>query len=193
MNLPSIDALENGLPLFSEKILVLCSQLGLDLSGYQADHIAIRMNKVANAKYFHSTFAERGQVISKNMINGRPIIVVKLNTIIQVGRWEIPCIELPYPSEKTYPSEGWEHIEWVIPSAATTPEEFLDYLKQAFPELNARWDELENLGISVKLSSPSGEGERIANPTVAFKANGVCIKLHPVSLEAVIQSEASPQ
>lgn len=77
----------------------------------------------------------------------------------------------------------------VIPSTATTPESFLEDVFAIFPSLKARWSELETLGVKVKLSSPAGEGERIANPTVAFKASGVCVKLHPVSLEQVIESE----
>jgi predicted metalloenzyme YecM len=41
----------------------------------------------------------------------------------------------------------------------------------------------------MKLSSPKGEGERLANPTVAFKHDNICIKLHPHSLKNIVASE----
>lgn len=55
--------------------------------------------------------------------------------------------------------------------------------------LEEKWDNLASLGVKVKQSCPSGDAERIANYTVAFKYQGVCIKLHPHSLKAVIESE----
>lgn len=48
---------------------------------------------------------------------------------------------------------------------------------------------LAALGVKVKLSSPQGDRQRLANPTVAFKWQGVCLKLHPYSLRQVIESE----
>ena len=32
-----------------------------------------------------------------------------LNQPLRVGPWLIDCVELPYPGEKRYPHEGWEH------------------------------------------------------------------------------------
>ncbi|GAL14478.1 protein yecM [Vibrio astriarenae] len=49
--------------------------------------------------------------------------------------------------------------------------------------------QLDELDIKMKLSSPKGEGERLNNPTVAFKHQGVCIKLHPHTLKAIVASE----
>ena len=76
-----------------------------------------------------------------------------------------------------------------MPSFAQTAPQFVEEVKAAFPQLEANWDSLAEKGIKVKLSSPQGEGERLANPTVAFKKNGVCIKLHPHTLKEVIASE----
>ncbi|QSA19814.1 VOC family protein, partial [Vibrio furnissii] len=44
-------------------------------------------------------------------------------------------------------------------------------------------------GVKTKLSSPKGEGDRLNNPTVAFKWQGVCIKLHPHTLKTIVASE----
>nr|WP_313906615.1 VOC family protein [Shewanella algae] len=43
--------------------------------------------------------------------------------------------------------------------------------------------------MKLKASSPKGEAERLANPTLAFKAGGVCVKVHPHSIQAIIASE----
>ncbi|MEZ8142208.1 hypothetical protein A1OK_02380 [Enterovibrio norvegicus FF-454] len=189
MSALTVDQLFSSLDSFSLRIDVLLEMLGIDLASYEADHIALRVNEVDLALQLHQAWLAYGDEISVNTINGRPIVVIKVHDSVSFGQWKTHCVELPYPSEKTYPEEGWEHAEWVIPSDAVTPEALLDDVFCLFPELKARWETLSEMGVKVKLSSPSGEGERLANPTVAFKANGVCVKLHPVSLEQVIESE----
>ncbi|WP_028024999.1 VOC family protein [Enterovibrio calviensis] len=192
MSALTVDHLLSSLDPFSHRIQALLETLSIDLTPYQADHIALRVNDLNLAKQLHEAWLNHGDEISVNTINGRPIVVIKTRDALSFGAWSTHCVELPYPSEKTYPEQGWEHAEWVIPSSATTPEALLEDVFSLFPNLQANWNELEEKGVKVKLSSPSGEGERLANPTVAFKANGVCVKLHPVSLEQVIESENSP-
>lgn len=185
----TLESLHSSLASFAERIAGLLRLLELDLTPYKADHIALRINDLEAAKALHQRWLACGDELSVNIINGRPIVVIKANQPLSFGPWQTDCVELPYPGDKAYPEEGWEHAEWVIPSTATTPEAFLEHVLATFPSLKARWNELATLGVKVKLSSPAGEGERIANPTVAFKAGGVCVKLHPVSLEQVIESE----
>ncbi|MDV7103125.1 VOC family protein [Vibrio sp. TH_r3] len=176
---------------FVDKIHVLAGEIGLDLVDLQADHIALRINQHSLAEQAHQAWLDYGEVISSAQINGRPIIVYQLTSPIVIGCWQIECLELPYPAAgKVYPQQGWEHIEFVIPSNATTAEDFLQELMNKFPLMNKRWHALEQQGVKTKLSSPKGEGERLANPTVAFKKSGVCIKLHPHSLKNVVLSES---
>lgn len=177
------------LPAFMDKIQVLLNVLGLDLTEYQADHIALRINDRGVAQAAHQMWLKQATEWSNNEINGRPIIALGFNQPLESRGWSIECLELPYPGEKTYPQQGWEHIEWVIPCEVNSQEEFLTYLFSIFPILKEKWSELASLGVKVKQSCPSGEAERIANYTVAFKYQGVCIKLHPHSLKAVIESE----
>jgi hypothetical protein len=47
----------------------------------------------------------------------------------------------------------------------------------------------ENSDIKVKQSSPKGDKERLANPTIAFKANGICVKVHPHDIQKIVESE----
>ena len=175
---------------FMEKIKVLGDALQLNLNEYQADHIALRINDSTLAKLAHHEWAQEGRVISEANINGRPIVVIEFDQPLTASGWSIECLELPYPAEgKIYPEQTWEHVEFVIPSRAITAREYLADLKQRYPAFDAQYHELEDRGIKVKLSSPKGEGERLNNPTVAFKQNGVCIKIHPHSLKAIVESE----
>ena len=179
------------LDAFVEKIEALASMLSLDLSLAQADHIALRINDTQTALQAHQAWAQYGKVISQAQINGRPIIVIEFDKMLESRGWKVECLELPYPAEgKIYPIEGWEHVEFVIPSHAETADEFLAALKHTYPAFGGRLAQLEAMGVKIKLSSPKGEGERLNNPTVAFKYQGVCIKLHPHSLKAIVESEA---
>ncbi|NAW66833.1 VOC family protein [Photobacterium halotolerans] len=175
------------LPEFMGKIERLAEELGLDLSACQADHIALRVNSRALATALHQAWLAYGEEWSTNVINGRPIVVIGFHQPLQAGQWQIEALELPYPGDKTYPVQGWEHVEFVVPCQASTTEELQAALEARFPALN--WERLDQAGIAVKASSPAGEKERLANPTFAFKKDGVCIKLHPCSLKAVIESE----
>ncbi len=191
MSMLTVESLEQDLINFHQKIMQLMALLKIDLSDFSADHIALRVNTKTLAASLTQGLQEKGKLISNNMINGRPIVVIKLDKPLVFGQWPIECVELPYPSGKSYPVEGWEHVEWVIPSKAQTTEAFLIDLFAALPQLEKNWAKLKEQGIKIKMSSPKGAGERLANPTIAFKYQGVCIKLHPVSLATVIDSEVS--
>ncbi|MUL01397.1 VOC family protein [Aliivibrio fischeri] len=179
----------NALPSFMEKIQVLLDVLEIDLTQYQADHIALRINDRDVVEVAHQAWLQQAEEWSNNEINGRPIIALGFNQALTINGWSIECLELPYPGDKSYPQQGWEHVEWVIPCDVDSQEAFLEYVFKTFPSLKDKWDNLASLGVKVKQSCPSGDAERIANYTVAFKYQGVCIKLHPHSLKAVIESE----
>ncbi|NOH81928.1 VOC family protein [Vibrio sp. RE86] len=175
---------------FMHKIQALSELLHINLTDFQADHIALRINETELAQLAHQEWQKEGKVISSAQINGRPIIVILFDEALKALTWEIECLELPYPAEgKHYPEQSWEHVEFVVPSNANTADEYLVDLKKQFPELADSWNSLSELGIKTKLSSPKGEGERLNNPTVAFKYKGVCIKLHPHSLKKIVESE----
>lgn len=175
---------------FMHKIQQLSQILHINLSAFQADHIALRINDAELAQLAHKEWLKFGQEISTAMINGRPIVVLEFLKPIEVQGWSIECLELPYPAKgKGYPVQSWEHVEFVVPSSAQTADDYLLDVRQRFPQLVDNFDALEEQGVKIKLSSPKGEGERLNNPTVAFKYKGVCIKLHPHSLKDIIESE----
>ena len=175
---------------FIDQIVTFSQRIGLDLTAYQMDHIALRINDEKLAQQAHQAWLAYGDEISSAQINGRPIIVLAFNPVLDAGCWKIDCLELPYPAlGKAYPAQDWEHVEFVIPSNAQTAQEYLEDLLARFPLFAVQYAQFESLGVKVKLSSPKGEGERLANPTVALKWQGITIKLHPHALKAVIESE----
>ena len=175
---------------FMQKIKQLSDLISLDLTTFQADHIALRINEQDLAICAHREWQKHGTVISNACINGRPIIVLLFDEALLWGDWHIECLELPYPIEgKQYPEQTWEHVEFVIPSSAQTADEYLEDLQTKLPNFAKQYHSLSDLGVEIKLSSPKAEGERLLNPTIAFKWDNICIKLHPHSLREIIESE----
>lgn len=179
---------------FSNAILAFSQQLGLleqpklkqDL--LWCDHVALRVNDIAIAESLLAEFKQRGEVISDSVINGRPIYIIVLAEPVQLGDWQIDCVELPFPA-KHYPQQGWEHIELVLPGNATT----MDELEQALRLVNPNIDTVlaNDSGIKVKRSAPQAAGETLANPTIAFKQGDICIKVHSAGIKAVVASETA--
>lgn len=171
------------LPYFTGALNALANRLGLDIAPHDADHISLRCHQNATAERWRRGFEQCATLLSENIINGRPICLFKLDEPICVAHWRFSIVELPWPGEKRYPHEGWEHIEIVLPGEPDT--------------LNARAlallsDEgLSQPGIFVKTSSPKGEHERLPNPTLAVTDGKVTIKFHPWSIEQIVASEQS--
>ncbi|AQS35669.1 hypothetical protein Sps_00465 [Shewanella psychrophila] len=174
-------------PSFCDKITIFLRELGLEQFKLTCDHVALRVNSNDAAEALSVYFKRQGQIISNNMINGRPILIFELNTPLIMGLMKIDCIELPYPGNKQYLVEGWEHIELVLACEATTCDELKQQLLNMAPQLAPVLSGQSE--IKVKISSPQGEHERLANPTIAFKKDDICIKVHPHGIRAVIASE----
>lgn len=185
MNWQKIEALADiaaDLPRFTAALTGLAERLGLDLSLLDADHISLRCHQNTTAERWRRGFEQCGSLLSENLINGRPICLFKLDEPVCVGHWRFQVIELPWPGEKRYPHEGWEHIEIVLRGEPETlTARALTLLSDAG---------LAQPGIFVKTSSPKGEHERLPNPTLAVTDGKVTIKFHPWSIEEIVASEA---
>jgi len=204
----SYEQLTQSWPAFEAQILAFLETLGLADKALVCDHVALRVNSIASADALRDTFSRVGKIISDNIINGRTILIIELVTPLTLGQFSIACVELPYPSDKVYPQEGWEHIELVIDSKAKDCDTLSQDLLALCPKLSALLPSEQAAepvpssslglnsqgiaslaGIKIKMSSPKGDKERLANPTIAFKRDDVCIKVHPHGIKAVIASE----
>lgn len=172
---------------FSQQILGFIDTLGLSQAQLECDHVALRVNSLETAQQLEQAFCQQGQIISKNIINGRPIVIIALDKPLILGEHAIDCVELPYPSDKVYPNEGWEHVELVFNCEAKSCDELALALTSRFSSLNKILAGDSN--IEVKMSSPKGDKERLANPTIAFKRDNICVKLHTHHIRAIIASE----
>lgn len=204
----SYEQLTQSWPAFEAQILALLETLDLADKALVCDHVALRVNSIASADALRDAFSCVGKIISDNIINGRTILIIELDTPLTLGQFSIACVELPYPSDKVYPQEGWEHIELVIDSKAKDCDTLSQDLLALCPKLSALQPSEQAAepvqssslglnsqgiaslaGIKIKMSSPKGDKERLANPTIAFKRDDVCIKVHPHGIKAVIASE----
>ncbi|MFT8210206.1 MAG: VOC family protein [Symbiopectobacterium sp.] len=177
--LPS--ALQQDLARFEQALLQLADTLALDLSQFDADHIALRCNQSTTAEQWKETLLTIGVLISENQINGRPICLFSLNEKIVVGPWKIDCIELPWPGQRFYPNEGWEHVELVLAGDSETLH------ARALACLSDQ--ALASPRITLKFSQPGSDKERLPNSTLAVSDGATTIKFHPYSIREVIASE----
>lgn len=185
MNWQDIEELQDivdDLPRFEQALMQLAEHLELDLVALSADHIALRCHQNTTAERWQRGFERCGQRFNDTIINGRPIRLFRLQEPVRVAHWCFTLIELPWPGEKRYSHEGWEHVEIVLPG---TPE-----------TLNARAlallsdKGLNNPTLSVKTSAPKGENERLPNPSLAVTNGTVTIKFHPFALDDIVGSDA---
>ena len=173
--------LANDSTRFLRSLYELADRLGLKLDALKADHIAVRCHQVTTAERWKKGFLQHGVLFSEKEIHGRPIALFELTTPLKVGPWEISVVELPWPGEKIYRHEGWEHVEIVL---SGDPQTLSARALALFAD-----EGLSKPGLSIKNSAPKGEGERLPNPTLAVSNGTVTIKFHPWSLKEIVESE----
>ena len=100
---------------FEQKIQQIAEIAGIDLSKYEIDHLAVRMNTFETAKKWRNLLVENVNILKESKVNGRLIGLFELTQAVDFLGQKVKIIELPFPKSKIYPQEGWEHIEAVIP------------------------------------------------------------------------------
>ncbi|ALV91971.1 hypothetical protein QU24_21220 [Pantoea rodasii] len=173
--------LEQDLMRFEQALQQFSARLGLELTQHEADHLAVRCHQFATAERWKAGLLQIGSQFSEAMINGRPICLFKLHQPLTLAGWQIDVIELPWPGEKLYRHEGWEHVEIVLRGEPETLG------MRAMALLSD--DALTQPGISFKTSAPKGDNERLPNPTLAVTDGQTTIKFHPWRLEEIVASE----
>lgn len=172
---------------FEQKIYSLAQQINLDLNQYEIDHLSLRVNTEQMANAWLTRLLAYGSVLSDNLINGRVIYLIQLHEPLRLAQQEVDVVELPFPKDKHYPQETWEHIEVVVPFLPNeTAAEWLARIKNTFlrnqPER-----------FKVKTSEPKGCGETLLNLSVAVSfvdktQNPTCIKFHPYSINQIVSA-----
>ncbi|OON41505.1 metalloprotein [Izhakiella australiensis] len=174
--------LVDDLPHFNGALAGLAGRLSLEPDVLEADHIALRCQQDSTAERWKSGFLQCASLLSEKIINGRPIALFELAQPLTILGQDFFIVELPWPGEKRYRHDGWEHVEYVLRGE---PDNLGQRAMALFSDRG-----LIQPGISFKTSAPKGEGERLPNPTLAVTDGEVTIKFHPWSLKEIIASEA---
>lgn len=170
---------------FEQKIQALAEEIHLDLTKYEIDHLSLRVNSEQKAREWLALLLNYGSVLSDNSVNGRVIYLIALTQPLYLAGQAIDVVELPFPKNKHYPQETWEHIEVVVPFlTGETEAEWLARIKNLFLRNQSE-------GLKVKTSEPKADGEKLVNLSVAISFsdqnhNHTCIKVHPYSIKQII-------
>ncbi len=176
---------------FERKIAQIAEIAQIDLSLYQIDHLAVRMNSDEIAHQWKIMLLTGSTLLKESEVNGRPIGLFTLNQPVRFCGQAVSVIELPFPKGKTYPEEGWEHIEIVIPMHKN------ESVEQWCKRIDKQFSLQNNPELKIKISQPQVEGERLPNPSVAISLknetyrNFCCLKLHPYDINTIVCSESN--
>lgn len=179
-----------SLAQFEQQIQQLAALANIDLSRYEIDHIAVRVNQIDTAQQWRSGLLTQGEILKESIVNGRPIALFTLNRPLAFLNQQIEIVELPFPKGKHYPQEGWEHIEMVFPMQENESVEA--WCARTLKHFNLS----ENDQIDLKISQPEVIGEQLPNPTIAIMSRNVtycnfcCLKIHPYAINKVVISES---
>ena len=158
----------------------------LDRLHLAIDHIALRVKDLDTATRWQQALAADAELLSDNQINGRPIYLYQLPQPLFILNQAVNIVELPFPNQKRYPQQGWEHIELVLPFLKNESVE--QWFHRAENKLK-----IESHRIILKKSCHKADGEGLPNPALAIKLmdenNFTTIKLHPFSIKEIVMSE----
>ncbi|GAB1659865.1 hypothetical protein HW40_11900 [Mannheimia haemolytica] len=174
---------------FEQKIRQIAEIAGIDLAAYEIDHLAVRMNQTETAEQWKILLLDGATLLKESEVNGRPIGLFALIQAVEFCGQFVKIVELPFPKNKVYLEEGWEHIELVFPMLDNESSE--QWVSRALSHFRLA----DNSEIKLKISQPQVEGERLPNPSIAISLRNVtfynpyCLKLHPYDIKSVIMSE----
>ncbi len=170
---------------FERKIQALATEMRVNLTDYVIDHLALRVNSSEMGQNWLVRLLKCGTILADNLVNGRVIYLIQLDEPLPFLNQFIDIIELPFPKDKIYRYETWEHIEFVLPFLAKeSTNEWITRVQSIF-----LWNQFDSL--TIKVSEPKAEGELLPNPSIAVSLknnlqNHTSIKVHPYSIKKIV-------
>jgi predicted metalloenzyme YecM len=174
---------------FSNNTVAFINQLFGEDTDYHCDHVALKVNAGAPLEILLTSLNDWGHCLSNKNINGRPIYIYRLTKPIYFRQEPIDILEILTPKQGDNAfKEGWDHIEMVYPCTdSVSAQSLLENVFLSHPNLKTIVE--KDPSISLKLSSPKGDSESLANPTIAIRNERTCIKMHSHKLLDIIQSQ----
>lgn len=178
------EAYVKNFPGFMNRVFQYVDELRINVSGLNIDHAGLRVRLQSDVEKLREQLEQvctGNKPMSESVVNERRIYNFELQQPLAYQGRGIPCVELPSPKEShPYPRDGWEHVEFVLPSEAVTKEGFEREFRAHFSHV-----------VDYKTDMPSipGSRDRFPNPAVVLtKEVGLTVKFHPRSLKDVIGS-----
>lgn len=130
------------------------------------DHVCYRVETDERYQEMLATLGQACILLSEATVSGRLIATFEFKEPLVVGRWIVPCLELPQPKDGSPYPEGLEHAEFVTYTG-------LDRFAARHPDLP-----FDAKGMSKQL-----------NPELGLKAARMSVKFHEQPLGAVVRIE----
>ena len=146
-------------------------------------HACVRIKTPDNVAELKGNVSGVGKIISSAIINDREILIIQLDTPLNIDNWSVHGIELPYPKPNHSYEDGLEHVEFVLTETNnemdSVRKKVLEMMKSiTIEELKKRYSYSED--------EPQAEGDEKPNPTISLKVEGVGIKFHALSIQDVV-------
>ena len=147
-------------------MLIEVERAGICATSFELDHFRYRVKTTNQYELLKEEIANSyGTLLTELLIGGRPVASFTLDEPIEVNRRTVSVLELPSPKlDRTY-TEGYEHIEFVVPNVFDLVN---TYSKQDF--------DISKLNNS-------------KNPTVSLTLMSGIVKFHETALEDLIYDE----
>jgi uncharacterized protein len=180
------NTLQSSIADFHNRVSSFTKELNIfdEVEKLYIDHAGIRVAEKTDVDTLREELSQYGHCFSSEIINGREILLYELYQPLQFGHREIRCIELPYPKIGHNYEDGWEHVEFVIPSEASTLDQMQKNWMLQFPSLD-----IKQLEAKYRYSEdmPLSESDQLPNPTIAIrKDKNTCIKFHSRPIQEVV-------
>ncbi len=165
-----------------DRVFSYVDELRIDVSQLFIDHAGLRFRSAFDVIRIREQLRKvciGNEPLSKANVNGRKIYNFELQQpLVYAGR-EISCVELPESKiPHIYPQDGWEHVEFVLPSEGDTKASIERAFRDRFPHIEHYRTDAPKVAASK---------DRYPNPAVVLeKEIGLTIKFHPRSLKDVI-------
>ena len=178
-------SLNNSIDDFSLRLLTSLDELGIrdECEKISIDHVCVRLSDASQVDQLREELSEVGQDISTVEVNGRLISIFQLNQPLTVGSWRVFGVEVPYPKQNHNYSNGWEHVEFVLPTTGNTMLEIRDAFTKFFLR---NLSEVEKEMYQYSENEPHTAAKQLPNPTISLKVNGIGIKFHAYSIQQVV-------
>jgi len=154
---------------FIYKVTESLKSSGIDFADLkEMDHLSYRVANFGEYENARKSLLDYGEIITENIINGRPIAVFRLNDLLISDYFAVNCLELPAPKAGSDYKSGLEHAEFVVEMPLK------DFITK-YPSLMFDTKEMD----------------RENNPAIVLKLKDFIIKFHtlPLLKVALIQKE----